>query len=722
MDVLLDVLFIIEARIKQKQEYLVNGQVGRGQVHPNRFRSNMSRVAANVRADFREEKQRLLKHLRVNESGLNAAISKYHQDLSNITQPIDKMIKDQLVWIDSKNPSYVNIHNVLHFYDGYHEKQVWHTDLTYVFNAYAYEQNILLMHSSLNLNETGKKQIEALLLKAPNDSVYWKAIAKGDKKLWEHIQKPLNVSDSFLNALNKSSEWGFNPNSVQTLSALALMAKPVLIQNATVPVYSGKAFMLRATLTSRLSQVVEPVINSMSETIANEYVLSWETTTNDRRLPKSKRKGASTDKIKQMVIDEVEQIQHKNLNVKTKSVEIVSWRKVKAGAKTFTVPERLVHTYYNPAQNPLSSTYKFLASDKAGGAIAFITVFDIHKNLTHLFTTKNKGQALVSLGSSLSGFSSGIFALSEIGIKHFEFSSKGIRKAPALENSARAFKANIALRSAILLGALSSSLGAIQDGGKAISSYKAGDKDSAAWRAGASALGATGAVASIGAGAAMGVLGVTAKTAITGLIAFGPMGWVALGVIAVIGVIYCAWKADKAADRPEEIWLKRSYWGVKSNHDFVTEQATMRGVFFRPTVRASWDDDWFDPDKLEITVFLPQYEQGKSELEVVHSATLDGRLLSPASNANSINNNSSERQYHYKKELINSGAGYANYKLTFTVNDDAKPNVRLWYYPNKLEQPNLKIEGSASGNIWIFEDDGWSNTIDDAEFVIVEDK
>lgn len=706
---------------QQHQQTLENAKVQRNKLIEDRYQRALPKVEEGVRNSLKTEKARMLKHLTASESGLNASIMEYEKTLKQMDVTVIKMIDDCLLWVDSRKPAYVYIDNALCFYDGIHDKPECHTDEPYLLNAYSYESAILHLYKALNLAKNGKDSLKLEIQKEPNDSNYWRALAKGDKALWESLQKPIGFTDSIVNFFSKATEYGFHPFNTEKLVSLAV---PLFMEGDGIKIYSGKQHMLRATIVSRYQEVMRPVIHTMPEHILSEYSLSWEVDGEKKRQGKSRSTKKAQSKVDNMV---KEAIAAKVAAGATNEVKFLSWEATKVGGKTLKLPTSITHTHFNPAQNPLNQTIKFIGSDKVGGSVAgavsILALFDLHKNVSNFNTSNSKLKQILPLASSILGLTSGILALSEIAIKNFERTGRYKFQRNSVMTHARTGAAANALKFSVIAGALASTIATIQDGGKAIASYQSGDTDSANWRLGATSMGVIATGAGFGAGAAVGALGAGIKgLAIVGLL--GPVGWIALGILAVGAWIYFNNKADKATDSPIEIWLKRSYWGHEHNHDLITEMATMRAVFYRPSVSATWNDDFNDADKLEVTIFLPQYQPGKSVLEVEHSATLGSKKLLAAPQLKQVaEGDGSESYYHYNKQVLESGEGYALYKLIITLDDDAKANISILYFPNQEDHPNLKIEGSATGKTWEFEDDwAFGNTIDTDEFKRIEDK
>jgi len=654
-------------------------------VHKVPSMNGIPRIDISVKAIEMRAKESLQKEvfnyesqLRTNKAGLQAHINNYQKTLANKDKELKSISADAMVWAPSISPSIANqpalqqsqtIADALQFYDRVMFGDETYDDDDYLNNWAAYGFAVYRILSALPIIKEGQKLVGELIAGEVSQNPFWISLAKR-----REVEN------------NKDSAWNYMKNPTDGVWSLLVTA-----------VGAGHISNKQVEFNTR------SLISLMNSTMDHWY--------NKKELIK-RRLNAFVPK------SEVSNFL-KSTPKRNKLTQIKSNRKA-------------VQTFNKKAAIKL----RVLANSKVYGpftaVVAVIAIIDLRDNFADYKTgPKDDYEGITAVASGL-GATSAILITSGVGIDLFDKDGKIDRHLEKIIGK-RISTAKLLGGMGGVFGMMGGAVGGTTDARKAFSLFGKGDNDSAAYTAASSVAGllnagATGAVGLIGisqafGGAALGGLVATEGAALTvlGATAFA---WATLGLGLFVGVLVLAYFAANAKDKPIEIWLQQTHWGIKPRYKNIVEEVdAMNNLMYRPYVEAEKNDVWKfqnsywnGADELILDITFPYYVEGKSKFELTENILLNGKKLEKVRNRYEIDQKKN-KAYAMKTKLIEKGKGYAKYQVIIILDDDAKARITLDYYPDTENHPNIKISGHPTGKAWEFKDAGWwGDIIDDSEF------
>ncbi len=153
--------------------------------------------------------------------------------------------------------------------------------------------------------------------------------------------------------------------------------------------------------------------------------------------------------------------------------------------------------------------------------------------------------------------------------------------------------------------------------------------------------------------------------------------------------VYYGVQGEKLTDGPVDVWLDRCWWGkheeLKQLKPYGNLDEELQGYFelsYTPQIIADWSDrlSSFNLDDLDITIYLPGYQPGKSGFYLVDQinlpmpATLTARPLP-------------------EPEPVDKMVGVYRLKLPkLKVKDGSAVTMVFRYLPDEIELPGQMIQ------------------------------
>lgn len=535
--------------------------------------------------------------------------------------------------------------------------------------------------------ETGRQLLEQLVELPPEQSLYWQALAQGNKNIVDRLMKTASLSKGMFEVLDKYLEEHAATAATNALIGL-LQALPA----------ANKADVL----VRRLRHVLELRFNATlieHELSAAQYLRYAREFEGQQVLGPEliKRWGLNVDAT---------------VNPATGDVRMKFYEWVKVDETEYRVlgtsqTDRLV---LPPKQamplegNPFARRLEQLRGPAGhlftglGGVLAVMGIWQSFVAVNKSFETAN----LISLlGSS--------FALTGAGVEITAIGNALMAK--YRENSTLALIAKIqgAKYGVSVFGAAGAGLFALSDAVKAINAFSSRNPERT--RAYLSSAVANSALAlSTWAGGTATAMTLKAGTGAIAFLGLTPAGWAIIALIALGAGIYFSLKAEDFAHTPVDIWLKHSTWGKHQRlYTHQQEMAAYYNLLYRPRLATHWEKLWGSTvGKLDISCLLPNAKSGERFAWNIR-VTLDQRELIEirAPLIHDIHYQGVDYRYQYlirKDERIG-----VQREWKITMHKDAIVELEYLYHPNFEKQPLLAITQPTAPEPLIFKSANWLN-------------
>jgi uncharacterized protein involved in type VI secretion and phage assembly len=663
-------------------------------------------------AQLQDEQDKLIARLRVQPDDLRRYLDSDLQDLKPLTTQIETRGKDACHWLRNCPDQLID-----HHLDAY--------DLTDIPTALAYEDAVTGCQGGLCETQEGRELISEWLLRNPIDSPYWKAIAAGNLGLLEELEGISSAGDKLNTSLNvykktarlwiaiqradKAAEATHTLQSNSNTEQLALSASAIVSarfrQTGQLDAEMESVMQqMRLIALGRVGVQLQDVYAShgdINAAILRNFLAESASNNGHRLTPLSQAMREAMKKPQTKIETTTFKVSHQG--------ETRVWVVARAEETNHPIPKDKAP----PSQPAEQMTDKAAIADAfdlekiktysmvgVTGVLAFFSVVNL---VSVLNESPNPDTAYISRRKA------SWLALGSAALSFVDASADAIHLMQGKPETGFIAEKYMAPRilgrisvkmlvkfGATTVGAAVSFYEATIAGDKAGKLQKSKDPDAARayfhqrtahlWAGGlgvgaASATFASGALAG-GAEAsalALGASAILAGAAVVLLVA----SFIAIGVAVYYGV-----QGEKLTDGPVDVWLDRCWWGRHEQlkqlkpYSNVTEET--QGYFelsYTPQILADWSDrlSSFNLDDLDITIYLPGYQPGKSSFYLLQQINLlmPGRLNDVLPDP----------------EPVDKLVGVYRLKLpTLKVKDGSAVSMTFRYFPDEVELPGQMIQ------------------------------